>query len=128
MIDITLVVLLNNIICVLVTLSCFLHALHSGIYTNNLTKLSLYFLGIGYLGSIVDVKQVVLPGYLAIMFANVVVGLVIITVFLFEAHRAGYLMQWYHTVSHPYDSLKRLYEFVKQLFRVGEGSHVRSKK
>lgn len=100
MIEVSLIVWLNNIISILVTICCFVHALHSGIHTNNFTKLVLYVIGIGFVGSIVDINTVVMPGYKYIMMANIALGLAIIAYSTLEARRYGYLQRWAKSMMH----------------------------
>lgn len=51
MIDLYWVVQVNNFLCILACVCCFLHALHGGIYTNNIAKLVLFLLGLGFFSS-----------------------------------------------------------------------------
>lgn len=98
MIDLNWVVLLNNTICILACLSCFLHALHGGIYTTNLAKLVLFMLGIGFYSTTMTVEQVIMPGYKYILVVNVFIGLLSITFFLLEAYRSGCINSWANKV------------------------------
>lgn len=98
MISISLVVLLNNIVTIMGALCCFFHALHSGLYTNNFTKLVLFTLGLVFFSSTVDVADVIMPGYKYIMFANITFGFIAIWYFVSEAYRFGFAQQWYNSI------------------------------
>ena len=100
MIDLYWVVQANNYLCFMACAVCFLHALHGGIYTNNLSKWALYLLGFGFYSGTVTIEQVVMPGYKYILIVNVFIALMSITFFIMEAHRAGCLASWIAKVKH----------------------------
>lgn len=94
MIDLYWVVQVNNFLCILACVCCFLHALHGGIYTNSMAKLVLFLLGLGFFSATMTVEQVVMPGYKYILIVNILIGLFSISCFLAEAYRFGCLTSW----------------------------------
>ena len=100
MIDLYWVVQVNNFICILACVCCFLHALHGGIYTNSIAKLVLFLLGLGFFSSTMTVEQVVMPGYKYILIVNVLIGLFSISWFITEANRFGCLTIWVSKIQH----------------------------
>lgn len=105
-IDLNWVVLLNNIVCITAFISCFLHALHGGIYTTNLAKLVLFIMGLVFYSSKMTVEQVIMPGYKYILVVNVFIGLLCTTFFLLEAYRSGCLISWINKARHLFSRIQ----------------------
>lgn len=98
MISITWIVSLNNIVSILAAICCFIHALHGGIHTSNMTKLVLFSLGLVFFSTTIDVADVVLPGYKYILFANILFCSMSIGFFVLEAKRFGFTQLWYESI------------------------------
>lgn len=99
MIELYWVVALNNAVCFIAFVCCFLHALHGGLYTTGLAKVILFFLGLVFYSNIItDISHVVMPGYKYIMGINIVVGLITTTFFSLEFKRSGCLASWVQKV------------------------------
>lgn len=96
MIELYWVVALNNAVCLMACACCFIHALHGGIYTTFLAKTILFFLGLVYYSNVINLSQVVMPGYKYIMAINILVGLLTTTYFILEFKRSGCLASWVH--------------------------------
>lgn len=86
-----LLVYINNVVCVIALITCFFHALHSGLYTTNLTKSVLYLLGLGFYSAIVtDRTKLLIPGHEYVMIITIVFAMFLILIFAFEYWRTGY--------------------------------------
>ena len=113
--SIQLLVYLNNAVCVIALITCFFHALHSGLHTTNLTKAVLYMLGLGFYSSVVtDRTELLIPGHEYVMIITIVVALALIMIFAFEYWRTGYwektrcsLIAFWRGVTHHATSSKK---------------------
>lgn len=93
-------VLLNNMVCILACATCFFYGLHSGLYTNLLTKMILYTVGFGLYSGVIDSTTLLMPGHKYIIAMNILFGASMIAVFVIASNRAGYLSQWKLSLQH----------------------------